>query len=372
MAKKHHFVPKFYLRLFTDNPNLIHVYNLKQQRAIENAALRDQCYKPHLHGLTDEFENEIASVEGALAPYLQSVVGTSTLPEKESDGHIALLMFVAFQMNRTTRSINIMSSGFDKMVQTVQEHADSKGYEVEGLDTLLGGREDPVRTSISLTWETLQIIRDLELLLLRTSPSQPFVTSDNPVFKYNQYLEGVRGFGITGNALSGLQIFVPLSGSNLLMLYDSGVYRLEIPSNKGVISNLNDRDRMKLNQMQVHSAEENLYFGDWSKVRYVAGIAQGSIAHKIWDPVKAHELVSRTVEDRSFIHQYNELPNLKLNLSFLGLRKQAQQLTLEERLSAQHRFRIDPSILFPEPALPPGVQLRTARFAPRVGPRTNK
>jgi hypothetical protein len=360
---KHHFVPKFYLRLFTENPNRIHVYNLKQRRAIENAALRDQCYKHHLHGQTDEFEDQIGMVEGAVAPYLQQVAETSTLPDKGSSGHLALCFFVALQMTRTTRAVELLTTGADKMIQEVVE---THGSEVEGLDELREGLDDPVKLSISMTWDMLQGISDLEPHLLRTVPAQPFITSDNPVFKYNQYLENIKGFGVTGIANRGLQIFVPLSGTHLLLLYDSTVYRIGTADQPGLTYSLTDKDRVTLNSMQVHSAEQNLYFGDWRKTRYVEGIVRGSIAQKLWDPVRVEELMGREDERRSLIHQYNEMPNLKLNLSFMSIRKKAQRISLQDRLNNKNRDKWDLSGVFPEPPPPPGARLVTTHFVRRT------
>ena len=70
-----------------------------------------------------------------------------------------------------------------------------------------------------------EAISDLKVHLV-WSPHQVFLTSDNPIFKYNQYCEGVRFSGVTGGGSRGLQIFVPLSPYLHLILYDDRTYRV--------------------------------------------------------------------------------------------------------------------------------------------------
>ena len=55
-----------------------------------------------------------------------------------------------------------------------------------------------------------EVLGDLKSLVIETA-SDVFITSDNPVFKYNQYLEDIQHHGIIGLGQTGMQIFLPLS-----------------------------------------------------------------------------------------------------------------------------------------------------------------
>lgn len=54
--KKHHYVPRFYLKQFSSKPNRINIYNIKQKIFIEDAGLKNQCYKNRFYGADNELE----------------------------------------------------------------------------------------------------------------------------------------------------------------------------------------------------------------------------------------------------------------------------------------------------------------------------
>ena len=52
--KKHHYVPRFYLKHFASSPRRINVLNLKDFKPDHDGPLKDQCYRNHLYGLDDK------------------------------------------------------------------------------------------------------------------------------------------------------------------------------------------------------------------------------------------------------------------------------------------------------------------------------
>lgn len=68
---------------------------------------------------------------------------------------------------------------------------------------------------------------DLKVKLLINTTVTPFITSDHPVIRYNQFLEMRRHpGGNAGLAAKGLQVFLPLSPKHMLLFYDDWVYKV--------------------------------------------------------------------------------------------------------------------------------------------------
>lgn len=116
---KHHFVPKFYLRSWACDQRLrqIHLHNLAQNKTVLFAALKNQCYKNHFHGEDDEIEDGLAELESLVAPTVKSVVASSQLPPHFSPEHGDLLIFVTYQMLRTSHAAQRRNEGIDKLMK---------------------------------------------------------------------------------------------------------------------------------------------------------------------------------------------------------------------------------------------------------------
>jgi hypothetical protein len=353
MAKKnHHFVPQFYLRAFSNDGRRIHVYNLKHRKPIQHASLRHQCFRHHLHGKTDDLETALSEVENVLAPLVRAVIDTSSLPPENSPDYVHLLLFVALQMVRTTRSAEKSELGIDKMFkQTLRHDPDFKDVDMASFSVR---SENPVVGHLTLLLEpAIKSILDLSMYIICAGPNQTFITSDNPVFKYNQYMQGVKGLGVTGHITRGLQIFVPLSPKHLLLLTDSSIYRINSHKNSRMVFKLPDSDITKLNMMQIHSAEENLYFSDWSQEPYVQSLVSRAIQHRIEDPIRVEEFFDTEDERHSLIAQYEQMPNLQLRTSFMRVHDFANRIKLQERISnPKIRYRFNPAAVLPPESRP--------------------
>ena len=95
--RKHHYVPKFYLRAFASASDRINLYNFKRDLFVENAALKDQCYKHRFHGTTDDLEDTLCKVESDMAPVLKNVSKNVALPRFGSEEYSILIFFAALE-----------------------------------------------------------------------------------------------------------------------------------------------------------------------------------------------------------------------------------------------------------------------------------
>ena len=153
-----------------------------------------------------------------------------------------------------------------------------------------------------------------------------FITSDNPVFKYNQYLQEIQNRGTTGLGQTGIQIFLPLSPTHLLVMYDKDVYdyvKKQLPT---------EADVQVLNGFQVISAANNLYFNDGIKSAVVQDLASQYAHLRQDDPTVLEEFSSDDNPQRSLAIAYDQTPNVGLNLSFLRVKRRADRLGMSKRL----------------------------------------
>jgi hypothetical protein len=162
-----------------------------------------------------------------------------------------------------------------------------------------------------------------------TSRREPLITSDNPVFKYNAFCEGVTWSGVTGARCSGLQLFLPLAPSHLLMLYDQKIYKTNTRS-AGFTSEATSTDVATLNMLQGIAAHRNLYSNvvDDSRLRVAAVSGRRYRGSK--RPITI-ESVNDLDPLESLIHQYERMPNIGLKLSFMSVRRRARRISVADR-----------------------------------------
>nr|WP_262895928.1 DUF4238 domain-containing protein [Marivirga aurantiaca] len=91
---------------------------------------------------------------------------------------------------------------------------------------------------------------DLEMKLLVNKTKKMFIVSDNPAVKYNQFLEKRNHpGGHLGIFTKGLQLFIPLSPSLMLVYFDKWAYKYGNKKEK-IILIKNEVDIDQLNYLQ--------------------------------------------------------------------------------------------------------------------------
>lgn len=362
MAKgKHHFVPQLYLRAFQSKPKRIHLYNLNRSMAVEDASLRDQCYKRRFYGKTDQTENNLAVLEGCIAPVLQSITSNHSLPPYKTEDYDILLGFVALQVLRTKTAAEQVNRSTDKAMKQIHSR-DPRFAEVD-MDAVKFGFEDPVLLSLRNLQQMLEAISDLRAHLV-VSPRHVFVTSDNPAFKYNQYCEEIQHMGTTGALCRGLQIFVPLCPRTQLVLYDGTTYEVRLSDRTSRISKAAGSDVDKLNFIQLVSADEHVYFSDCEQLKDIQRLQLKANPHRNPDPTVVQEYGQDDDPNTSLLHEYEQTPNVRLGLTFLSLKRRARRVPIEDR--AQDYRKQMPLPRLPEP---PHMRGRTATFSRFLGRR---
>ena len=317
-TRQHHYVPQFYLRRFKSRCRRINLHNIHRSLTIPDASIKHECSKPNYYR-TAQIEDALAELEGRAA------IAISALRDGGGGCDMdTVRQFIAAQLLRTpafTSQIEAMHSKFQELIGEDAVDGDSMRpirFDVVESENL------PVYNLMMLDHLT-RAMEDLQSIVVET-PAGIFITSDNPVFKYNQYLQDIQNHGTTGLEQTGIQIFLPLSPKHLLVMYDKNVYehvKKQMPT---------ESDVEVLNSLQVISASKNLYFNDGNKSAVVQDIASQYAHLRQDDPTRLDEFSSDDNQQRSLAIAYDQTPNVGLNLSFLRVKRRAARLSISKRL----------------------------------------
>lgn len=251
--KNQHFVPRCYLKAFTQEGanTAINLLNLDRQRAIPAAPVKNQCSGDYFYGQDDRLETAIRAVESSYA----AVVARIVVPRYRltDDDREILRTFMLFQHLRTEAASRRSVEMFVGMENSV-------GSPLPGFKPSI---KDAVQIAMRAFAEQMQIFDDLKICLVRNRTGKPFVTSDDPAVIANRWhKEGARAQHSSPGLMScGTTIFLPLSPRILCLAYDGDVY--SVPHEHGWTDVRNDFDVAAFNEQQFLNAMANVYFREW-------------------------------------------------------------------------------------------------------------
>jgi hypothetical protein len=168
--------------------------------------------------------------------------------------------------------------------------------------------EEAISLTLSGIPSVVESMLDLSVKMLQNKSTNPFITSDFPIVKYNQFLEMKKwNHSKTGYGITGLQIFIPLNDELCLIFFDSMIYKL---GNKKdfKISITDNTDIDSLNILQFTNCLENVYFSDKASIEYIKKLKYESQKFK-----RANLIESKT----NFLFENGKIPE-KENLIIMG------------------------------------------------------
>ncbi|MEI6500871.1 MAG: DUF4238 domain-containing protein [Armatimonadota bacterium] len=321
--KNHHFVPQFYLRNF-GNQRTIGLYNIARGVHMPSVSIRRQCQRAHLYGPDPTLERDLSRLEALAASAVSGILSSGTPPAWGSPAYVHLVEFVALQWGRTpaagagleTLATDLMRALLRDKVGTVVDEFRMRTDrpEVESLLAALAGSH---------------LLLDLQPKLLINRTDMEFITSDSPVVLRNPWCRDVRGRTTVGLASQGLQVFLPLSPSQVLILYDDAVYTVGRAGDPSVDIGTT-YEVTGINRLQLLVADENLFHsGSERAARAIDEL-----------PLKRCQARSRTVRvlrtetsgsNSLRIQACGEAPNVKLDISHIRLREEAKRIPVAER-----------------------------------------
>lgn len=334
--RNQHFVPKFYLRLFQSAPKRIHLYNLDRMLARKGISIRDQCYKRYFYGKDDTTEKALSFVEGHIAGALRRVTETRQLPIEQSEDYRKLLLFVGLQLLRTPKASDEAARMFGKVHTRASKGGAFDIPEFNKVDIL-----DNADLNLSMVPEVVTRIQDLKSHLV-VSSTKSFITGDAPVFKYNQYCEGIQNVGgVLGVTSKGIQFFVPVSPNLYLVLYDGTTYRVRSSADRrSRTTKAKQSDIDQLNLLQLLSADRNVYFSEWEQLKAIQRLLpEFNKMHKE-DTTVLREYGQDDDPNSSLLVMFEQMTNVSLHLSFLNTRMSANRIPLVNRYQLLRNKRL--------------------------------
>lgn len=263
--KNQHYVPQMYLRNFASgSKKSIHLYNIPAKRKINNAPIKGQCAASYFYGKDLKIENALQVLEGGVSRTIRGILDADTLPTPLSKEAGDLFVFTIFQYLRTKGMADICDDMAENLIKVIISLDGSIDQEV--LKKLTIKLTNPAVLTLDVAAKSFWLAVDLKTKLLINRSSVEFITSDNPVVLYNQIFElSNPDFGSnTGLSCKGLQVFLPLSPTHLLVMYDGRAYKIgKKRSDSAFITNPNDI--RQFNDLQYLNSFENLYsFSEFS------------------------------------------------------------------------------------------------------------
>jgi hypothetical protein len=225
--EKQHYVPKFLLRYFSyqDNQRQIGVLNTSSGFVKANCALKGQAYKPFFYGKDGVVEDFIGEYyEGPSSQIIRGIIQAEDIPAQYSDDYLKLLEFIMLSHQRTPKLEKQAQASSDWIRGIVEEAHIEAGLEVPELPDKY---ERKIYDNLDFIKPSVIYTADLKMVLLKNETSTPFLMTDNPVVKYNQYSESNELHrGSSGLSSVGLEMFFCLTPKYCLFLYDNWVYKV--------------------------------------------------------------------------------------------------------------------------------------------------
>jgi hypothetical protein len=321
VGKRQHFVPRFYLKAFGTTDRLINLYNIRRRRAINDVSLRDQCYTHNMYGADGAIEGALADLERIAARVIDGLREDPCPPVAGDAAHLGLLAFVILQLSRT--------EGARAAARAMAHELEDAVFEGTPPSELRMNEEQALTLMLGCVPEMLDTTRDLAITSVIAGQGE-FLTSDNPAFKYNQYCEGVRHFGVTGTRARGLQIFLPLSPQLLLMFYDAGVYKVGTRRRAQVVQ-ATQSDVFALNRLQFMNAQDNIFYHDRQVEDECQPLLDSVVKHRTSNRPRVVQATNTQNQRDVLLHQFWPMPQLNLRVSFVSIRRDARRIDLFER-----------------------------------------
>ena len=322
--KKQHYVPVFYLKRFSLSGKHIGLWNMESQKKILSANLRNQCYEDYSYGKNNEVENILADIEGETSNILNNI---NCFDPYNSDKYEILLLYIITQFFRSKYTWDEMNELYDKLSGYFSQFSPmEEGIPINDFVNITKAHRETIpEDTVMMAFFGFRYSLDLDMKLLINRTETEFITSDNPVILYNQLLSFMTTrFGIpgsrTGLNAKGLQIFFPISSSELLFFYDSNSYYVGNRKNT-TIPITQEKDVLCINTLQMCSAHENVYFKNDFPIEDLHNLSSPYMRSN-----KSNLNIS-TDEDLSgdLLHSSRVDINTNLRLSFISLTREGKK-----------------------------------------------
>jgi len=261
--KRHHYIPQSYLKYFSKDKKNITVFSIKEKRIVtKNAPVNRQSYQNYMYGKNRNIENIISLLEGETKRIFEKIISSKKIPRKKDSDYISLLVFVLYQSARTlfaAEQLNdVVNKTFKSILKDKVKFGKPEGITAEYINKITFSFKEPALYNLGIISQIIPLLLDLDCKLIINKTSNEFITSDNPVIRYNKYyLNDIRGF--IGFACKGLLILFPITPRYYLIYYDPIIYKIGGKKLHKPITQLNEHDVDELNILQLINSNKTVY-----------------------------------------------------------------------------------------------------------------
>lgn len=236
--RKHHFVPQFYLRRFTDNDEKICVIEKAQSPRDWYTSTENTGAKRDYHTLdwmdaeadTEHIEKNLATIEGNQNELLKSIIED---PDSCMSRKKELSSFIALMHLRVPEHRNFIERMLSESVAAVGRNLLRNGKlpeMPESLKKLAEENNGDIFCPQISNWKIMEFMFDdrfqaqiinlcssMNFRLLSTDGELEFITSDTPVVLFDRDYEKKKPYG-SSFGMKSIQVSIPLSKSSVLVL----------------------------------------------------------------------------------------------------------------------------------------------------------
>ena len=336
--KKQHYVPKFYLKLFSQDGKHLWIYNLRSEDSFQ-VPIKNLCYEKYFYAKNLEFEKALSLIEQKQAETLHKLVDTQDFANFGHEDFYLIRLFLLLQSSRTkdekvisNKYTETFVSDFMKPLMKSSEDLKRKGITEEFIDSLEITIPADHMLAMLVALTGVELISDLEPILIINKSNKNFICSDAPVVSYN-YIK-IENRSTKGLQFPGLQIFCPLNKDILLLLIDKNLYDLKRGTNSTIFIN-RDSDVDSINKLQLVNCRDNVFCSEEDDTDYARNLHL-----EVEDLIKEKEFKSDIVQTKQnddgtyseIVALYQVDSNYVLNLSFIKLNKRNKRLF-------EHRYK---------------------------------
>ncbi|WP_317897126.1 DUF4238 domain-containing protein [Aurantibacillus circumpalustris] len=330
-GKSEHFVPRFQIRFFSVDAEEKHtgIYNPNTGFFKSSIPLESQCQKDNFYGdKSNKVDDLLGEVETEAAPIIKNIVETETAPKRTSSEYPWLLMYTMDMAYRTKAVSDQLEQTMENSIKQIMKYdPDFKDFDIEGSRIKM---KNAASTGMSIIWKHVFYAIDLSVKLIANKSDTKFIMSDNPVIRYNQFLEQKKHpSGHLAPLLKGLQILFPISPDLMLVYFDKWAYN--IGSEHEIVYLTNKYDVNKLNALQVINCSESVYFTHEITNNYLVELRNKY--QKVRDTnsseMKIDTMVAGNGKGYLQMYEVNGNKEINLNLSFIRQTKQALKYSVK-------------------------------------------
>lgn len=253
--KKQHYVPKFYMRLFSNDKKTFAVYNLAKKEIFCPVPYDSQCYKDYFYGKNGVMENLLSDMETEWAGVIKKALNKKFL---SNDDLMSLKKFALYQRQRTlAEEAHNVQARKEIMIVQAKMYLENKGIKyndeiVEEFCNKYANENMAPEEVLQFSNEYLNEILDLKVVVIEYKTKQELFSSDAPVVSINPFHQPSIGYGCMG-----LIMLFPISPHMIVVIFDKKMYPLY--KEKQYVTLYNENEVFNLNILQLISAEKILF-----------------------------------------------------------------------------------------------------------------